>query len=117
VILFCCHAAIFIALQVKNSTMGKHSELTLFDLAVRIKQLEDRLDRLANQPPPLPKPPKYVDVATASQILGLSRSSLYNLMQAGKLSFVQVGRQRRVLAADIEKYLEGDYIPSKPSIL
>ena len=116
-ILFCSIPRFFIALWVKNRTMGKQSDLTIFDLVVRIKQLEDRFDQFVKQPPVPQKMPKYVDLSTAAHFLGISRTSLYKLMNEGKLSFVQVGRQRRILVADLEKYLEGDYVPTKPSII
>jgi excisionase family DNA binding protein len=50
-------------------------------------------------------------------MLGISRSSLYNLMREGKLSYVMVGRQRRLLVSDLETYTKGYYVPARPSIL
>ena len=35
-------------------------------------------------------------VAEAARFLGLSRSNIYELMGAGKLPFVKIGRSRRI---------------------
>ena len=43
------------------------------------------------------------DAAVAS---GLCRSQLYNLMRAGQLEFVQVGKVRMIRACDLRKLLQ-----------
>jgi hypothetical protein len=43
------------------------------------------------------------DAAAAS---GLCRSQLYNLMRAGQLEFVQVGKIRMIRAADLRRLLQ-----------
>jgi hypothetical protein len=43
------------------------------------------------------------DAAAAS---GLCRSHLYNLMRAGQLEFVQVGKVRMIRACDLRKLLQ-----------
>jgi excisionase family DNA binding protein len=44
--------------------------------------------------------------AEAAQSLGLSRTRVYQLMQAGELASVKVGSSRRILAADLETFVQ-----------
>ena len=60
---------------------------------------------------------KYLDVSNASKFLGLSRAKLYILMRDGVIPYTYVGNQRRLIMADLVKYVEKNYIPAKKSIL
>ncbi len=46
-----------------------------------------------------------VRVADVSRVLALSRSSVYALMEAGKLPYVKLGRSRRVRLEDIDRLI------------
>jgi excisionase family DNA binding protein len=43
--------------------------------------------------------------AEAAQSLGLSRTRVYQLMQAGELASVKVGSSRRILATDLDAFV------------
>lgn len=49
----------------------------------------------------------------ASEFLHVSRSTLYNLREAGKLSFVRVGSTVRYRRRDLDEYLESQVRPAK----
>jgi excisionase family DNA binding protein len=42
----------------------------------------------------------------AAQSLGMSRTKVYGLMQAGELGSVKVGSSRRIPAADLETFVQ-----------
>jgi len=46
-------------------------------------------------------------VAEVSQILRLSRSRVYELIYAGQLPSIKLGRSRRVRRSDVEAFVEG----------
>jgi len=97
--------------------MGNYQDPGIGELWARLEALEKRLAELAKQSVAAPPAAKYMDVSNAARMLGIGRSSLYNLMREGRLSYVVVGRQRRLLVSDLEKYAEGHYVPARPSIL
>ena len=97
--------------------MGNYQDPGIGELWARLEALEKRLAELAKQSAAAPPAAKYMDVSNAARMLGIGRSSLYNLMREGRLSYVVVGRQRRLLVSDLEKYAEGHYVPARPSIL
>lgn len=98
--------------------MGNYPEPNIRELSARLEALEKQLQELIQQSPaPAVGAQKYMDVANAVHVLGISRSSLYNLMREGKLSYVVVGKQRRLLVSDLETYTKGYYVPARPSIL
>lgn len=41
-------------------------------------------------------PEKLLTVADAAALLGLSRSTVYQLMESGRLAYVRIGRARRI---------------------
>ena len=54
-----------------------------------------------------PEPsPLLLDIPRACAQLGLSRASLYRLMQTGRLESVQVGRRRLVPTAALERFVD-----------
>lgn len=97
--------------------MGNYPEPNIRELSARLEALEKQLHELEHRNADPVVATKYVDVTNAAHLLGIGRSSLYNLMREGKLSYVIVGRQRRLLVSDLENYLDGQYVPAKPSIL
>ena len=58
-------------------------------------------------------PALWTPLQTA-KVLGISRSSLYNLMKTGDLESVHIGRSRRIAKTQVEKYVnklvEGWYV-------
>lgn len=41
----------------------------------------------------------------AASVLGISRSSVYNLLKAGELGSVRIGRSRRIAQLHMNKYI------------
>lgn len=44
-------------------------------------------------------------VSSAAEVSDVSRTMLYGAMQAGELPYVQIGKSRRILVADLEQWL------------
>jgi excisionase family DNA binding protein len=51
-----------------------------------------------------------VTVGEAARFLGIGRSKLYSLMDAGELAFVKLGRARRVPRAALVKLAEANLV-------
>jgi excisionase family DNA binding protein len=49
------------------------------------------------------EPDRNLSVTEAAARLGISRSSVYNLMTSGKLAFVQLGRRRLVPSSEVRR--------------
>jgi len=49
---------------------------------------------------------RLVTITTAADWLGLSRSKLYELLAAGELPTVRIGRSRRIAVADLEAFVD-----------
>ena len=49
---------------------------------------------------------RLVTIMTAADWLGLSRSKLYELLAAGELPTVRIGRSRRIAVADLEAFVD-----------
>ena len=47
-----------------------------------------------------------VTITTAADWLGLSRSKLYELLAAGELPTVRIGRSRRIAVADLQAFVD-----------
>ena len=45
-------------------------------------------------------------IPEAAKLLGLSRATVYNLMDKGDLPYVKLGRSRRIRRTDLEEALE-----------
>lgn len=50
--------------------------------------------------------PELRTVAEVAECLRLSRATIYNLMDAGELPFVKIGKSRRIRWVDVEKMIE-----------
>ena len=48
---------------------------------------------------------RLVTIAAATQLLGVSRSKLYELLGEGALPTVRIGRSRRIAIADLEAFV------------
>jgi len=72
------------------------------ELAVR-----ELVDALRSELQPEPEPPALINIATAAQLLGISRTSLYQLIDAGDVPSRKVGRRRLIPRADLERYAAG----------
>ena len=62
------------------------------------------------QEPPAPAPEgsfRLVTIPVAAQLLGVSRSKLYELLGEGALPTVRIGRSRRISIADLETFVHG----------
>jgi excisionase family DNA binding protein len=46
-----------------------------------------------------------VTLPAAARLLGVSRSKLYELVAAGELPTVRIGRSRRIAVADLEEFV------------
>ena len=46
-----------------------------------------------------------VTLPAAARLLGVSRSKLYELVAAGELPTVRIGRSRRIAVADLEQFV------------
>lgn len=49
---------------------------------------------------------RLVTITTAADWLGLSRSKLYELLAAGELPTVRIGRSRRIAVTDLEAFVD-----------
>ncbi len=86
-------------------------------LVERLEKVERKLNEISAEVKEPKSEFKYLDVANASKFLGMSRAKLYVLMRDGVVPYTYVGSQRRLVMADLVKYVEKNYIPAKKSIL
>ena len=61
--------------------------------------------QLAAMPPP-PASARAVSVDHLAQILGLSRSKAYDLVNSGKVASISIGSSRRVPVKSIDQYID-----------
>jgi excisionase family DNA binding protein len=54
-----------------------------------------------------------VRVPEAARFLGLSRSKIYAMMDAGELPFVKFGKSRRIIKADLSRLVERHIVPAR----
>ena len=100
--------------QIESNEKTKPSIKSLED---RITKLEAKINKLTEIQKEPPKEMKYLDVASAAKILGLSRAQMYILMRDGKLPYTHVGRQRRLILSDLVNYVKKGYQPARKSII
>ena len=89
-----------------------------------VEQLKERVERLEAQMRDIAllkvaqhDSGRYLDLQNACDMLGVSRSTFYLEMQAGRIPYTMVGRQRKFLEKDLKEYLTRNYVPAKKSIL
>jgi excisionase family DNA binding protein len=58
--------------------------------------------------PAVPASPLLLTVTRAAELLGVSRSSLYQLVAAGRVPVVRLGRAVRVPRRELERLAAGD---------
>lgn len=60
---------------------------------------------------------EYVEIMQACNILGISRRTLYTLMEEGTIPFVQYNRKRKIRLTDLQAFLERSMREKQGSIL
>ncbi|MFM1829023.1 MAG: Helix-turn-helix domain [Bacteroidota bacterium] len=70
----------------------------------RVSLLEHEITKLIELSQVVPEKDRYMDMKNASALLGISRASIYRIMQRGEMGYTNIGRQRRVLISDLMKY-------------
>ena len=50
--------------------------------------------------------PLLVDVIEAARMLGVGRSKLYQLLTAGEIASIHIGKSRRVVVADLTAFVQ-----------
>ena len=63
------------------------------------------VDRRALQDPADARHVRLLTIPVAAQLLGVSRSKLYELFAQGELPTVRIGRSRRIAIADVEVFV------------
>jgi excisionase family DNA binding protein len=74
------------------------------DLAVQVQRLTAEVTELAERPT---ERPKAFSVDEAARSLSLSRTSLYELLDSGRIRSVKVGSRRLVPTAALDEFLAG----------
>jgi excisionase family DNA binding protein len=59
---------------------------------------------------------RLVRVTEVAQQLGLSRSKVYQMMDAGELSYVKFGKSRRVPLDAVERLVRESTIAERPTV-
>jgi len=57
------------------------------------------------EPQDFPDPDPLLDVPTTERLLGVSRSSLFELLRAGHLPAVKVGRRTLIRTSDLRRFI------------
>jgi len=99
------------------NTQQNNENAVIKSLVERLEKVEKKLNEISTVVKEPNSEFKYLDVKNASKFLGMSRAKLYILMRDGVIPYTYVGRQRRLIMADMLKYVEKNYKPAKKSIL
>jgi len=54
-----------------------------------------------------------ITVAEAVKFSGLGKTTIYGLMEAGRLAYVRVGRARRIPKRELVRFLAGQLVPRR----
>jgi len=54
-----------------------------------------------------------ITVLEAAKFSGLGKTTLYELMDAGRLAYVRVGRARRIPKRELMRFLAGQLVPRR----
>lgn len=99
------------------NTQQNNENAVIKSLVERLEKVERKLNEICKEVNEPKSEFKYLDVINASKFLGMSRAKIYILMRDGVIPYTYVGNQRRLIMADLVKYVEKNYIPAKKSIL
>lgn len=99
------------------NTQQNNENAVIKSLVERLEKVERKLNEISKEVKEPKSEFKYLDVINASKFLGMSRAKLYILMRDGEVPYTYVGNQRRLIMADLVKYVEKNYIQAKKSIL
>jgi excisionase family DNA binding protein len=66
----------------------------------------------SHTPPVQPEDKSALRLNDAATVSGLSRSSLYNLIAAGKLRDCRIGNRRLILRSDLEAFIHSGVKPA-----
>lgn len=92
-------------------------EPTLKELQERLTTLEAEVKTITRNQANVRETFKYLDLQSACDMLGVSRSTFYLELQAGRIPYTMVGRQRKFLESDLKEYLLRNYVPAKKSLI
>lgn len=59
---------------------------------------------------------RLITIVEAAEIIGPSRSKLYELLAARELPSVRIGRARRIDLADLERFIDGHRVPRRQDV-
>ncbi|MBO0698780.1 MAG: helix-turn-helix domain-containing protein [Zavarzinella sp.] len=65
--------------------------------------------------PQLPEADRLLRVAEVMDLLRLSRSKVYQLMESGVLPFVKLGRSRRIARGDMDRLIAQHRVAERPT--
>jgi excisionase family DNA binding protein len=78
-------------------------------LALAVAELVAALrDELAAERPTGPAPERLLTIAEAAEAMSVGRTSIYGLIDAGKLRSLKVGRRRLIPASAVAELAERD---------
>lgn len=83
----------------------------------KVSRLEKEVANLKEMNSLIPDKERYMDIKNVCALLGISRANLYRIMERGELGYTIIGRQRRLLIVDLEKYFEKKRKEALDSIL
>ncbi|OYU82588.1 MAG: hypothetical protein CFE24_14700 [Flavobacterium sp. BFFFF2] len=80
-------------------------------LADDYRKLHEKLDAIIESVGKMNSPQnkladEYVEIMQACTILGISRRTLYTLMEEGTIPYVQYNRKRKIRLTDLQAFLE-----------
>lgn len=75
--------------------------------AERADHLEAQLAELRSHPPTSVRPELYT-VAETAELLKCGVTTVYRLLDAGALSYVQLASDRRVTGAELQRYIDAN---------
>lgn len=87
----------------------------LAEVEVALQQVANRINstldidgavRVESKPSEVDTPAKYLSATEVASLLGVSRSTIYQLRRSGALKFVRLGSTVRFDRDDIEKYVD-----------
>ena len=55
---------------------------------------------------------RLISVVEAAEIMGLSRSMVYELLAEGRLPSIRIGRTRRIDVADLDAFIDRHRVPA-----